>query len=93
MDIGGGVEADAGVAMSDVVPGKELLAEVAGVLPATELGGKSGRNLRVLNWASEYGMSLLTWRREWLLVTPRSASSRAIGLEAVEEPLSAWTVR
>ena len=35
---------------------------------------------------------MLTWGREWLLVTPRSASSNATGLEAIEEPLSAWLV-
>lgn len=30
--------------------------------------------------------------REWLLVTPRSASKKATGLEAMEDPRSAWMV-
>src|SRR5664279_2700062 len=34
--------------------------------------GKSGRYFSVLNWASEYGLSLLTCGREWDWVTPRS---------------------
>src|SRR5947207_4196171 len=54
--------------------------------------GNSGRYLSVLNWASEYGLSFEQWGREWLLVTPRSASIRATGLELIEEPRSAWMV-
>lgn len=30
--------------------------------------------------------------REWLSVTPRSASRDATDLEAIDEPRSAWTV-
>src|SRR4030095_5593887 len=52
--------------------------------------GKAGRYLRVLNWASEYGLSLDMCGREWLLVTPRSARSWATSLEAIEVPRSAW---
>src|SRR5260221_13567978 len=33
--------------------------------------GNSGRYLSVLNCASEYGLSLEQWGREWLLVTPK----------------------
>src|SRR5258707_14690074 len=51
--------------------------------------GNSGRYLRVLNCASEYGLSLEQCGREWLLVTPKSASSRATGLEAMDVPPSA----
>src|SRR5919205_1342849 len=54
--------------------------------------GKSGRYLRVLNWDSEKGLSLGQWGREWLLVTPKSARRKATGLEAMEEPRSAWRV-
>ena len=54
--------------------------------------GNSGRYLRVLNWASEYGLSLEQCGREWLLVTPRSASSSATVLEAMDVPRSAWIV-
>src|SRR5580692_1567442 len=52
--------------------------------------GKPGRYFRVLNCASEYGLSLETWGREWDWVMPRSASSRATDLEVIEEPRSAW---
>src|ERR1041385_7958800 len=52
--------------------------------------GNSGRYLSVLKWASEYGLSLEQWGREWLLVTPRSASSSATGLDAIDVPRSAW---
>src|SRR5215210_5993452 len=55
--------------------------------------GKPGRYLRVLNCASEYGLSLETCGREWVLVTPRSASRNATGLEVIEDPRSACTVR
>src|SRR5277367_5101491 len=54
--------------------------------------GKPGRYFRVLNCASEYGLSLLTWGREWDWVTPRSASSSATGLEVIEEARAAWMV-
>jgi hypothetical protein len=36
---------------------------------------------------------LETWGREWVLVTPRSASRNATGLEVIEVPRSACTVR
>src|ERR1700690_3232691 len=52
--------------------------------------GNPGRYFRVLNCASEYGLSLLTWGREWDWVTPRSASSSATGLDVRELPRSAW---
>src|SRR5271170_5451980 len=52
--------------------------------------GNAGRYFKVLNWDSEYGLSLDTCGREWDWVTPRSASSSATGLEVIEEPRSAW---
>src|SRR6188508_659038 len=55
--------------------------------------GKPGRYFKVLNCASEYGLSLETWGREWVFVTPRSASRNATGLEVIEEPRSACTAR
>src|SRR5438552_14490751 len=55
--------------------------------------GNSGRYLRVLNWASEYGLSLEQWGREWLLMTPRSANRRATVFEAMDVPRSAWIVK
>src|SRR5882757_4287633 len=54
--------------------------------------GNPGRYLRVLNWASEYGLSFETCGREWVLVTPRSASRKATGLEVIDDPRSAWRV-
>src|SRR5262245_10472640 len=54
--------------------------------------GNSGRYFSVLNCASENGLSLLTEGLEWVLVTPRSASSNATGFEVIEGPRSACTV-
>src|SRR6187397_2130585 len=54
--------------------------------------GKPGRYLRVLNCDSENGLSFETWGREWVLVTPRSASRNATGLEVIDDPRSAWRV-
>ena len=48
--------------------------------------GKSGRYFRVLNWASEYGLSLEVCGRDSDLVTPRSASSRATGVLVIDGP-------
>jgi hypothetical protein len=39
--------------------------------------GNRGVCLRVLNWASENGLALDTWGREWERVTPKSARSWA----------------
>ena len=36
---------------------------------------------------------MLVWGREWLVLIPRSASRSATGLERIDEPRSAWTVR
>src|SRR5215208_6944831 len=54
--------------------------------------GKPGRYFRVLNCASEYGVSLETCGREWDLVTPRSASRKATGLDVIDDPRAAWRV-
>ena len=45
-----------------------------------------------LNCDSENGLSFGTCGREWLLVTPRSASRNATGLDAIDEPRSACKV-
>ncbi len=45
--------------------------------------GKSGRYLRVLNWAQTAGCRC--WCARCDLVTPRSASSSATGLELIDE--------
>ncbi len=54
--------------------------------------GKSGRYLMVLNCDSENGLSFETCGREWVLVTPRSASSNAVDFAFIGAPLSACTV-
>src|SRR5437868_14926224 len=46
--------------------------------------GKSGRYFIVLNWASENGLSSETLGREWLLVTPRSAKSKASDFDVID---------
>jgi hypothetical protein len=51
--------------------------------------GKSGWYYKVLNCASEYGLSVLVYDREWVLVTPRSASRNATGLDRIDYPRSA----
>jgi hypothetical protein len=56
------------------------------------LSGNSGLYLSVLNCASENGLSFETCGREWLFVTPRSASSSATAFDVIDEPRSAWTV-
>jgi len=53
--------------------GKKFSAVHRGMLGRSKASGKSGRYLSVLNWASEYGLSLDTCGREWRFVTPRSA--------------------
>ena len=55
-----------------------------GVFDGVKRAGKSGWYFRVLNCASEYGLSSLTWGRLSLLVTPRLASKSATGLERIE---------
>ena len=72
---GWGVEPDAGVAVFVVVVGEERLAERSGVLDRAEDPGNAGQYLRVLNPASEYGLSFETCGREWERATPRSTRS------------------
>src|SRR5450759_3991836 len=43
--------------------------------------GNSGRYFMVRNWLSEYGLSSQTCGRLWVLVTTRSASRKAIGMQ------------
>jgi hypothetical protein len=90
MDRGGGVPRgvprDPGMTVDVVVLVEEAGAELPGVGERGEGCRNSGRYLRVLNCASEYGLSLLTWGREWERVTPGSASSAETGLEVIEVP-------
>src|SRR6266704_3202229 len=54
--------------------------------------GNSGRYFMVRNWLSEYGLSSETCGRLCVLVTPRSASRKATGLELIDVPRSACSV-
>src|SRR5674536_334881 len=54
--------------------------------------GNSGRYFSVLNWASEKGLSLEVWGREWVLSTPRSTRRNSTGLDFMEGPRSACNV-
>src|SRR3954466_1048522 len=54
--------------------------------------GNWGWYLRVLKWASENGLSLEVCGRLCDLVTPRSASIRAVALAFMGPPRSAWRV-
>ena len=90
VDRGRGVQADPGMAVLVVVVGEEDVAECACVVQGGEGAGKTGQYLRVLNAASEYGLSLETCGREWLRVMFRSVSRVATFLEVIEVPLSAW---
>ena len=58
------------------------------VIPVEEVDGEG---FSVLDGAEE-GLSLEPWGWLWILVTPRSLSRNATGLEVIEEPRSAWTV-
>ena len=59
---------------------------------ASNVLGKSGRYLIVLNCDSENGLSFVTCEREWVLVTPGSASRSATGLDAIDGPRSGCKV-
>ncbi len=85
-------EADPGVAALMVVPVDDLTAEGVRLIQRVETSGEPGPVLRVLNCASENGLSLDTWGRECVLVTPRSASRNATDFETIAWPRSAWIV-
>src|SRR5450830_737551 len=92
VDGGRSHQADSSVAVFVVVPGEELLAVSASVLDRAEAIGEVGY-FRVLNCASEYGLSSDTCGRLWVLATSRSMRSAATGFDRMLEPRSAWSVR
>src|SRR3989304_514215 len=75
---------------SALYQGKNRRQNVSASSDAPTRAGKSGRYLRVLNWASEKGLSSETWGRECEGTTPRVASSRATGWEVIDGPRAAW---
>jgi hypothetical protein len=90
--IGWGVKAEARVTCSWLYQWKKRRQNARPSSTEPNRPGNSGRYLSVLNCASEYGLSFEQCGREWLLVTPRSASNRPTGLEAIDVPRSAWIV-
>src|SRR5450756_1763061 len=58
---------------------------------APKRSGMVGAYFKVLNQASEYGLSLETLGRECDLVTSKSDSSAATVLDVIDVPRSAWT--
>ena len=92
MDVGGGVEPDARMAVVVVVPGEEPAAVGVGVLEGAEALREVRPVLEGPELALEYGLSLLACGRLWDLVTPRSASRWATGLAIIGDPRSEWMV-
>jgi hypothetical protein len=92
VDVGRGEQADPRVAMLDVVPAEEALAEGAGVLERAEPVREGRVVLEGLELAFGVGVVVGDVRAGVALGDPRSASSMATGLEVMEVPRSAWTV-
>ena len=88
MDILEGEHRDSGMTVLGVVPGEERPAKLDRGGDIGKRPGKPEWYFRVLNWASEKGLSSLTWG--WLSerVTPRSASSCAVHLLVMGAPRS-----
>jgi hypothetical protein len=86
-----GVQPDPGMqTMLVVVVGEEHAAERAGVLHGPERARKAGQYFSVLNCASLYGLSLLTFGWECDLRIARSGSSADTVMDVIEVPRSAW---
>ena len=79
---------DSRVAMLAVVPGEERLTEDASVIEAAE----ACREVRAVRQCLELGLGEGVVIAGCVLVTPRSASSHATGLDVMEEPRSACRV-
>ena len=80
---------DPGMSVNVVAPGEERTQKERASWIDPKRSGKPGRYLSVLNCASEYQLALETCGRECDLVTPRSESSSATGLDVIELPRSA----
>src|SRR5450755_4532206 len=81
-------QADSTVAVFVVVPlNRRQCARASSIEP--KRCGKSGRYFRVLNCASEYGLSSETCGRLWVLATSRSMSSAATAFDRMLVPRSA----
>ena len=82
-------QAQAAVVVLSVIPGEETLAVGPGVLERAE----AVREGRLVLGGFEVGLRervvIDTWGREWVLVTPRSASSKTTDFEVIAAPRSA----
>jgi hypothetical protein len=92
VDINGVLVADPAVVVLVVVPGEQPLAERSGVGEAAEAVGEVGPVLQRLELGFGVRVVVFDMGPGVVLVTPRSASRNATGLEAIDEPLSACTV-
>ena len=92
VDAGGGVVADAGVAVVVVVVGEQLVDEAAGMGQVGEALGESWCLFDGLGLGFAVGVVVGDVGRLWLRVTPRSARSWATVLEVIELPRSACRV-
>ena len=88
MDVVRGEHRDPAMAMLGVVPREERAAEGDRAVMSWKRPGKPGWYFRVLNCASENGLSSDTWGRLSERVTPRSASSCAVHLLVIGAPRS-----
>jgi hypothetical protein len=100
VDLVRGHEADPGMVVVLVVPSDDAAADVWAQGPKRlassmqpKRSGNSGWYVRVLKWASENGLALEVEGRLCDMVTPRSASIRAVALACMGPPRSAWRVR
>ena len=90
VNVGGSEQGDAGVPVFVVVPMEESLAVGAGVFDGAEPLGEVRAVFQGLELGLREGIVVGdVGAREWVLVTPRSASSSATGLDFIEEPRSA----
>src|SRR6266851_995915 len=92
VDRGRGVPGDPGMPVNVLYSWKKPAQNWRARASEAKDAGNSGRYFRVLNCASENGLSLLTRGRECERVTPRSVSSADTGLDVIDVPRSACTV-
>ena len=86
MHVIGGKHGDSAMAVLGVVPEKNDRQKAMAAWISSNRLGKPGWYFRVLNWASEKGLSSLTWGRLSERVTPRSASSCAVAFAGHGRP-------
>ena len=91
VDVMGCQEAKPAVAVFAIVPAEEPVAVGSRVFNRAEPVREAGPILQGLKLRLREGV-VETCGREWVLVTPRSASNRATGFEVIAGPRSAWTV-